>query len=296
MVCVRRAWLDLTGDGTITLPLEDLAAGYVCAELDLAYPTVREVANNRPSNTGTDDRTTYLAERAVAANIAVRTAAQPDVVPALFAPFMLPAARPVLHYVLDRPGAPERILTLRAAGATWPISGKVARDLQFQWVAPDPVARDPAVRVATAWRGASVSPGRVYPLRFNRVYPPGGGSPSSGVIHVAGDFPARPLLRFYGPVTSPACQIYRDGVIPYLVVFRTGYVINAGDWVDVDTDQKTVYVNSDPNRPDHSAIDWTTTSWPSIPNDGAYWVMVMGGQTTTGVTQVQAIWQDGYLL
>lgn len=296
MVCVRRAWLDLTGDGTTVLPLEDLDAGYVCAELDLAYPTVREVSNNRPSNTGTDDRTTYLADRAVSANIAVRTAAQPDAVAPLFARYLLPAARPVLHYVLDRPDAPERILTLRAANATWPISGKRGRDLQFQWVAPDPIARDPATRVVTAWRGASVSPGRTYPLTFNRTYPPGGGSPSAGIFQVRGDFPARPLLRFYGPVTSPTAQIYRGGVTPFLVVFEIGYVINAGDWVDVDTDQKTVYVNSDPNRPDHSAIDWTTTQWPSIPNDGAYWTMVAGGQSTTGVTQVQAIWQEGYLL
>ena len=81
--CARRAWLTL---GARTLLLEDPSSGYFCTSLDLGYPTVRAVTNNRPDDDGIDD---------VADN---------------FAPFMVPSARPVLHYVLDRAGTARELL------------------------------------------------------------------------------------------------------------------------------------------------------------------------------------------
>jgi hypothetical protein len=148
--CVRSAWLDLYGDGTVTVPLENAGAGYFCSSLDLGSPVVRAVTTNRPDTDGEDDRTQYLGGRVVTVALSAYAGAgaQMDAVPGLFARFMAPAARPILHYVLNRPGTPERTLTVRAAAFAWPIAGPEVVNVQLQFEAADPAAYDPTARLA----------------------------------------------------------------------------------------------------------------------------------------------------
>ena len=298
-VCVRQAWLTL---GSLTVGLE--GPGWFCSSLDLGYPDVRDVVSNRPDQDGIDDRTLFMGARTVTAEISVLrgAGARIDAVAAQFAPFMTPNVRPVLHYVLDRPGTPERTLTLRAAGYSWPIAGADERDVQLQWIASDPIARDTVQKSSTAWAGSSTTAGRLYPLTFNRIYAPGGSSPSAGQIIVTGDVPARPLLRVYGPITG-AWIVFIGNVggawVQYVVYMTGGYVIGAGQWVDIDTANKTVYLNSDPSQPAPSAINWSSssTTWPVLtptPNP-TNWSMSLNGSSKSGITQVQAIWTEGYL-
>ena len=71
--------------------------GYFCKELDLGYPGVREVSNNRPDQDGVDDRTSLFGPRSRSpANITAVPAGRHsiDQAASLFAPFMNPAARP----------------------------------------------------------------------------------------------------------------------------------------------------------------------------------------------------------
>lgn len=295
--CVRTAWLTLAGQ---TLLLEDPAKGYFCTELNLGYPEVRDVVNNRPDQDGVDDRTQYFGARAVTANISALAGAgaRIDDVADSFAPFMLPAARPVLHYVLDRPGTAERVLTLRAAGYSWPIAGDQEREIQLAWVAADPIVRDPTVRTVTAWSGATITPGRNYNLTFNRTYPPGGGGPVNGFLSTPGDVPIRPLLRIYGPISGPRVNFgIWDGATSSqaLVWFLASYVVAAGHWVDVDTVRKTAYADGDVTQSVITSLDWSNTTWPVVPPTPGSSTLRLTGTNTTGVTQVQAIFQDGYL-
>ena len=254
MVCVRRAWLTL---GATTIPLEDDVAGYACTELDLGYPEVREVMDNRPDQDGVDDRTRLMGSRAVSADIQTY-GPTPDEVATLFAPFMLPSLRPELHYVLDRPGAGERVLTVRAAAYSWPVSGSGSRKVQLAWVASDPIMRDPTVRSATAYAGSGTASGRRYPLVFPRVYPAGGMLPTTGVISSAGEVPIRPLLRIYGPITTPVVTMDPDDTTAtYRVVFVDGFRIDGDRWVDVDTATKTA--TDDTGASVMSSIDWQAT-------------------------------------
>ena len=167
---VRRAWLVL---GSLTIQLDNPAAGWSCQSLDLGSPIVRSVMTNKPDADGIVDRTQYMGARTVVAAVsAISTAgARIDDVASAFAPFMVPSARPVLHYVLDRSGAAERTLTLRPDSYDWPIVGAIERDVALQWIAADPVARDPSVQTATAWAGSGTGGGRTYNLTFNRVSP-----------------------------------------------------------------------------------------------------------------------------
>ena len=290
-VCVRRAWLTLDG---LTVPLEDEAAAYYCEELNLGYPEVRDQVSNRPDANGADDRTRLFGPRAVTADISARAGVlMLDEIADLFAPLMVPSARPVLHYVLDRPDTPERVLTVRASGFDAPVSGASSRKIHLAFVAADPTLRDPVQRVAIARSGSSQKGGRTYPLRFPRAYTAGGGVPSTGSIESAGDVPFRPLLRIFGPITDPQVTLRVGGsTFSSLVAFVPGFIIAAGKSVDVDLDRRTVTGDDGANL--MSSLDWAQTTWPELP-PAPPTSMQLVGTSTTGVTQVQALWLDAYL-
>jgi hypothetical protein len=292
----RRAWLTLGGR---RVELHDEAAGYFCTSLDLGYPDVRTVTSNRPAQDGIDDRTQFFGGRTVTAKItAVGAGGRPiDAVAASFAPFMTPAARPVLHYVLDRPGAPERQIVVRAAGYAWPIEGADQRQIQLQWVAADPIMRDPTVRSTTAWSGSSITWGRTYDLTFDRQYDTRGGGAQPGTITSAGDVGVRPVLRVFGPITGARVSFQSDdgtGARSSSVVgFAPGYEIGPGDWREVDTAQFTAVDSA--GRSVLTALDWPALAWPYLPPEPGATVMTLSGDNMTGATQVRATWQDGYL-
>jgi hypothetical protein len=292
--CVRQAWLVL---GAQTVQLENVAAGWACDSLDLGYPTVRAVTNNRPDTDGIDDRTTLMGERAVSASIHAFASggASIDAIAASFAPFMVPSVRPVLHYVLDRPGTPERIMTLRAANYTWAVVGPADRAIHLQWVAADPAARDPTQQTATSFSGSSTGAGRGYNLTFNRTYPSGGGSASSATITSPGDVAVRPLLRIYGPITAPAVAFTPNAG---LVAFQPTMVVSGGHYIEVDCAARTAYLDGDRTQNVLTQMDWPTMNaqggWPLIPPHTTV-TMSLTGQSTGGSTQVQAFWNDGYL-
>jgi hypothetical protein len=298
MACVRRAWLKM---GERILPLEDEAAGYACTELDLGFPDIRDVTNNNPSQDGITDRTAYMGGRPMTADIVAQGGTLTvDEIGAAFAPYMIPNARPELHYVLDRPDAPERFAVVRAAGYTWPVSGKRTRDIHLAWVAADPIVRDPLQKVATAMAGSSTISGRTFPMTFNVIYPPGGGAPTTAEIRSAGDIVVRPLLRLWGPITNPVVTMTPTTGAdpsgpPALIVFIPGFQIDPGAFVDVDAAQKTAYAQGDPTRSVMAQVDWAQTVWPVLPTLPYWTFLTITGETTTSTTQVQASWHDGYL-
>jgi hypothetical protein len=298
--CVRQAWLDLYGDGSTTIQLENGAAGYFCGSLDLGYPTVRTVSSNRPDQNGEDDRTQYMGGRVVTANITAVTGAgaRIDAVASSFGPYMDPSARPVLHYILDRPGTAERTLVVRGSGYAWPIVGPDQRDIQLQWVAADPVVRDTVTQTVTASAGVSGGAGRVYPLTFNRSYPAGGSAAgTTGTIVSHGDIKVRPLVRIYGPISGPGMYVhFAPSVGPTADLrFVSSFRVDAGHWVDVDTRTKTALMDSDPTQSVLASLDWLNTTWPALPVAPASTTMNLYGAGTSNVTQAQSIWQDGFL-
>jgi hypothetical protein len=268
---VRKAWLALGGQ---SVSLDDPAAGYFCQSLDLGAPVVRNVTVDRPDQHGMDDRTAYFGGRTVVANLValVSAGAQIDAIASQFGPYMLPSARPVLHYVLDRPGASERVLTVRGESYDYPIVGATQRDIVLTFVAADPILRDAVAKYATATPSAAAT------------------------LQPSGDLPAQPSLQINGPITAPQVTfqtLHTD--TPALVAFVAGYAIAAGHYVLVDTVAHTALVDGDPAQSAAASIDWTHTVWPVIPSapDGA--TMAIAGSATTSATEVLASWQDGYL-
>jgi hypothetical protein len=267
--CARKAWLEYNGQ---TVQLEDPAAGYFCTNLDIGY-TVRDVTTNRPDQDGTLDRTQHLGARPVTANIIALSGAgaRIDTVAGLFAPFMHPAARPVLHYQLDRPDGPLRTLTLRAANFSWPITGPYQRDLLLAWVAADPVAYDPDQNTATA----------------TPTIPATLASP--------GDVPVRPLFRVIGPVTAANITVTPTVGPAWTLAFLSSFTVANGHYVDIDTQNRTVRYDGDPAKSRLSSIDWTVSSWQWLPPQPMSATMTLTGTATATSTLVEAFWQDGFL-
>lgn len=295
--CVRKAWLTL---GTLSVLLEDSTKGYFCTELNLGYPAAREVINNRPDQDGADDRTQYMGSRAVTANISALAGAgaRIDTVASQFAPFMVPSARPTLHYILDRPGAAERTMTLRASNYAWPIIGSFQRDIQLAWVCSDPYAADPNQSSASAYAGSSTSPGRLYNLIFPRVYPVGGGSATTGQILPKGDLSVQPIFQIWGPITAPVITLNLiGGGGGWQIKFLPPLIINANHYVEIDTYAKTVRMDGDPMQSQSALLDWQNTTWPVCPpvppTQGTY--LQLSGGSTSVITQVKALWHDRYL-
>jgi hypothetical protein len=292
--CTTRAWLTL---GSLTVALEDQSQGWFMETLDLGYPVVRDVVTNRPDADGVDDRTQLFGSRAISASVkAVAGAgAAMNAVAASFAPFMVPSARPTLHYILDRPGTPERTLVVRAAGYAWPLNDPGFRAIQLQWIAADPIATDPAGQTATAFTGTATGAGRRYNLAFNRTYPTGGGSPSTVTLYSPGDVTVRPLLRIYGPVTAPVVAFSGgNGIAPFLSTLT----VSGGHFVEVNCAARSAYLDGDPTQNVLTQVDWVTMNanggWPGIPPHTTV-TMTYTGQSTSGSTQVQASWNDRYL-
>ena len=111
--------------------------------------------------------------------------------------------------------------------------------------------------------------------------------------------PVRPLLRIYGPITGPVVTFASTPGGTSAVTFLAGYRIDAGHFVDVDTAAKTAYLDGVTTQSALSAIDWSKmgAGWPVLPVLPASSTMTLTslGGNTTGVTQVVATWQDGYL-
>jgi hypothetical protein len=253
--------------------------------------------NERPDTSGMTDRTQYLGSRLVTADItALSTVKQGrvDEIASAFGPYMDPSVRPTLHYVLDRADNPERTLTLRGSAFAWPISGPYQRDIQLQWVAPFPLAIDPAGNLATAYPGTGIA-GRTYNWLPPREYPSGSGTPVSARVVTKGDTWTRPTLRIYGPISGAQVYLQPDtgnvyGLIPFLASFN----IDAGHYVTVDTDAHTAVMDDDPTQSVLANLDWWNLRWPVLTPGNGSTMSISASSGAIHSTQVQATWYDRY--
>ena len=290
---IRQAGLLLNG---AVVMLDDLDGGWLCTELDLGYPDVRDVTDPNPNAHGIIDRTQFFGGRTITAKISGAPGGTMDLdrIADQFAPYLDPSARPELHFTTIG-NAVERIFTLRASAWSAPMDPPSRRDLQATWIAADPIARSAAQQLATAWTGVPGT-GRTYPLSFNRVYPAGSGAPINAVLTSNGEVPFRPTLRIYGPITGPTVSFYTQSGQAFFVVFLASARIDAGNFVLVDTANHTAYLNGLSSQPWLGQLDWTQMAWPVLPVAPDSTTMSISGQSTTGISQVQATWRDRYLL
>jgi hypothetical protein len=289
----------------VTLPLDDVPRGYATTQLNLGFPGVREDMNLRPDTWGAADLTRLFGARVVSANVTLVPGGsmKMDDLLGLFAPFLDPSARPVLTYQLDTAVPVQRQLTLRVGDFSAPLVWPSRLDVLLTWTAADPIARAVDAQSATVWANDPASgTGRRYPLTFPRTYSTEeGGGPESALALNAGTWPAWPTIRIWGPCTTPRYSYRNDRLSAWGGVwFVSGFRIDAGHYVDVDTQDKTVILDTTTPQAQsvYGSLDFPNTRMiplqPGVDAGGAYQLSLAATQTSPA-TQATMTWRDAYL-
>jgi hypothetical protein len=246
-------------DGSRELVLHP-SLDYVPQRLTVSSPAIRETTELRTDDDGERDTTELFGARAVSLELAIvdeQTAT--EVLIDQVKRFLHPRSRPYLH-VTDDGWDQERRIRLRVDQWDEPYEGYAAaytRPIQLQWRAPDGVWEtvDP-VEVTVV---ADVDSGGVgfalpftLPLSLAATAQTG-----AAVIGNVGSVPSHFTARLYGPCAGPALRNETTGEE---IAFTTSLVLAAGEYVDIDTRDRSANLLSTSNSR-LQYVDFTTTSW-----------------------------------
>lgn len=114
-------------------------------------------------------------------------------------------------------------------------------EFQVQIRCEDPRVYSPSLITASGTLSAELTSGRGYNKGYNFGY--GAAGSASGVaVNIGGNRPTPGIVRINGPVRDPSFLFDPTGA-----EFRFTTVLAAGDWIDVDLDNKTVMRNGTGN-------------------------------------------------
>ena len=257
--------------------------------LDLGFPQVRAVVSPRPAADGVIDETTYIGSRLITADIILYPGTW-EREQALRA-FLSPRYRSSM--AITPPDGPELVTTVRGAALSAPVvledlTGGVKR-INAQWTAPFGILESAAMNtVVVAAAGTVLAAGRTYDLQFDRDYPAADPSGSSTVTN-AGTAEAYPVLKVHGPCTAPAIAHTTSGRV---LSFPT-LTINEGDFLEIDTRNKTIRYNANADDSRYGALDFAISSWWSL-SPGLQRIRFIP-ETFTAPSQVQVTWRDAWI-
>ena len=213
----------------------------------------------------------------------------------MFGPFVSLAARPDLHYVLDRPGAPERIIAgLRVANYSAPIEGAYRTRLAIAMGCARPVRPRCGATLGHLVGGYWHTRPCVQPCAEPCV-PGWRGPPSTGLISSDGDVPVKPYVRIFGPITNPRVTFDTNGPPSAHSELGLDVRIDAGHFVGIDTVAHHAYLDDDVTQSVLPALAWPTLTWPVLPPLPDATTFALTGTGTTSASQAVASWYDGYL-
>jgi hypothetical protein len=232
------------------------------SDYDWGYPDVRSVSNDRTDTDGEDDTTQFVGASAISMTLTLWTGTRAILDD--LGKYCTPDQRPYL-YVLDDEWATERRVRLRADKMSRPVSRRTGakREVQLSWAAPDGLWED--ANESSTWITATVpatsglqtpvigANGNTYAALMNN-------SNSTGAVSVlnAGNVRSSYRVQLYGPCTAPALWNDSTGQV---IAFKSGLVLGAGEYLDIDPVNRTVLLNSDPSASKLSQVDYTVTNW-----------------------------------
>lgn len=134
------------------------------------------------------------------------------------------------------------------------VSGGWQKQFQISLVAADPRIYSSVLHTSSVVTSAGTgTAGRVYPKTYPITY--GAASPLGQLlVNNIGTAPTYPVLRVYGPGNNPKIYNFTTGVGISLI-----YQLGAGDWLTVDTLNRTVLLNDTTSR--YSSVDFLNTKW-----------------------------------
>lgn len=262
----------------------DCADGFVVTSFTIGYPTVREVAFNKALADGTIDTTTYVGARAVTIalrldNTGCNGFSTQDLIDTI-SPFVSPRIRPTLVYTVEKNSTNPnhvRSLLLRGVDAPLTVDAPKALTLICQWVAAESFtsALDEICAVAEITEADEF--GRTYDLDFDRDYPP---SPPVGItlFNPVGNAPMDWSGTITAQLTDPIVTINNVDVI------FTGVSLIPGQTINIDTRNRTILRNNDPNDSVYGLTNFQDWTWDDLRvRPGANFIRLEAASYVAGV-------------
>lgn len=240
-------------------PLELTAEnGWYVSRLDLGYPFVRAVADDRPLASGTDDRTRFHSARVVTLDLTAR--GDRNVKQTELGPYLVPFARSFLFFPAG--DGTERRVLLRARDRTAPFDGPPGKHrIIAQFDAPNGTVETALLGQAVATATEQVEPGFAFNLTFDLSFPLSTPVGATGVF-TFGDALCPPVLRLFGPCTNPRIENVsepdEEGRAKRLAFDIT---LGAGEFLEVDVRERTVKLNGNPRRDRYGTLDFPESRW-----------------------------------
>lgn len=234
--------------------------GFNIRDFNLGFPVVRTVMDGRPNIDGMDDRTRFFGSRVVSLDIDLvgdKWALLDEL-----APYLNPANRPFLVY---EDAEQTRRILLRASEETAVITAPTnIQRVLLQWVAPDGAAEGLDVVEFEVPAVVGVEAGFTWDLTFNLTFPTT--SPSGRInVESPGNVRTYPVIRLFGPCTNPRIDNASDpnlvGEPKQLRFFQT---LSASQFIEVNTRERTVFLNGNPDLPLYSALDFNVSDYWSL--------------------------------
>ena len=270
--------------GVLPLAWED---GIAVTAYDPGFASHREVVEDNSDASGEYDTTRYHGPRVV--TIDLRLLGDPidrHRLRTAIAAYCRPDRRPALRWVSPHLGPVETVGRLTDLHASIPGAMRAFTARIVQRV-PTGLIRTTASRTATVRPGAGViQTGRTYSLTYNRVYPSGTVIGSASII-VGGNAPVKPIIRIYGPITNPDLTLSSGGRWKFTLV------VAAGDFLEIDVENRTVYLNANSTLTRYNYMDFATLNWSGL-QPGAQ-TGSLDGSSVDSNTQATLEWRDSWL-
>lgn len=283
-----------------TLDLSDWSAnGVYVAKVDIGAPAVREVAYDLPDRDGVLDQTAFVGARLITLSgqvIASAEAGTRQQILDRLQRFCRPGTRPTLTVAMndDEP----RVIGLRPDQCAAPIERPGRCPVAASWKAPDPrwyaAGPDgtPVVASVIVYPPVSSSQGRAYNLTFARQYPSAWGGSGFAVATVEGSTATWPTHRIDGPATNPYVTTSDPAGNTTRIDFAS-LTLAIGEYVEIDTAARTVWLNGDPGADRYSTLDFAATRWGPI-HPGPTTIS-FNAEAFASPSRLVTTWQPAYL-
>jgi hypothetical protein len=239
--------------------------GIALTKIDALYPEVRAVVEPATDTDGTNDTTQNFGASVVSLEARFYTAGTTRALIDELRSYCHPGSRPYLQ-VIDDEWATERRIQLRADQGSIPIEvGKGAvRAVQMAWRAPSGAWEDVSQTVTLVPAGLDDGMGLLTPVLTPITFNNSSGDGTRAVPN-AGSVPLDMVLRVYGPCTGPTLVLMSTGE---KIAFLPSCVLNAGEYIELNTRNRTAYFLSDPAQSRLGQIDFPNTDWWRVPIGG----------------------------
>ncbi|MFD0902326.1 phage distal tail protein [Actinomadura sediminis] len=227
--------------------------------LSAPMPEVREVSENRTEDDGVRDETMLFGSRAVSIELLVTQ--DPRGVEDELARYLHPRVRPFL-VVEDDGWSQARRIRLRVSQFDKPLELDLARidarKISVGWVAPDgiweaDVAAEETVVADVDTSGDGFSLPVTLPLTLTATQETG-----ASLLTNLGAVPSHFTAKLYGPCTAPSLVNETTGEE---ITFTSGLTLASGEYVEIDTRERTANLLSNAATTRLHLIDFTSTSW-----------------------------------